>query len=92
MQVNLKNSEKIGTDVYGRNFSISEVAKYMMMKYNTMAANGPVGFNVCINCPILLGNHKYSLDALVEEFRERFASDAIIAFNSDYNIFVFDFT
>ena len=92
MQVILENGVKIGTDINGKFFYITKVATYIKMKFNAMVTSGPVGFNICIKCPIPLKGHTPCLNALIEEFRETFASDALIAFNSDYNTFFFDFT
>ena len=92
MQATLENGVKIGTDINGRFFYINKVVEHIKMKFNAMVTSGPVGFNVCIKCPIPLACNTPSLNTLIEEFRQTFASDAVIAFNSDYNTFFFDFT
>lgn len=89
----MDSSKKIyfGIDATGKHFFLEKVANYIKMKYNALADNNLIGYNVRIECPILI-EHKPSINALVEEFRESFASDANIAFNFEHNAFYFDYT
>ena len=81
-----------GTDASGKFFCVHKVAQYIKMEYNKMAGKLPLGSNIRIDCPIKLGEHKPSINALVEEFRKTFAFDAVIIFHIDYNAFYFDFS
>lgn len=82
----------INKDILGNMDTIKKIAHTIKMQYNTLAANCPLGFNICIECPVLLKENKTVIDILVYEFRNTFAYDAVIVFNRDYNIFCFDFT
>jgi PT repeat len=72
--------------------AIKKLAHSIKMQYNALAANCPLGFNICIECPVLLKENNTIIDILVYEFRNTFAYDAMIVYNKDYNIFCFDFT
>jgi len=90
----MDSSKKIyfGIDATGKHFFLEKVANYIKMKYNALAFSGPLRHNIYIQCPIPLGNHTASINALVQEFRESFASDALIMFNLEHNAFYFDYT
>jgi hypothetical protein len=90
-QMDTSKNIYFGTDAKGKFFCINKVAQYIKMEYNAMAVKNLIGYNVRIECPIPI-NHKPSINALVEEFRDSFACDANIAFNFEHNAFYFDFS
>jgi len=85
------NGEKIGIDASGKYFHIKRVADYMKNKFVKMARQTPLTPNIRIECPIAIGNHKPSVQALCDEFRTIF-SDANIIYSGEFNAFFFDFS
>jgi hypothetical protein len=82
----------IGINTINYTYNLKKIAHTIKMKYNALSARGPLGLNIRIDCPVPLGKDNYSINALIYEFRESFAFDAVIVYNRDYNIFCFDFT
>jgi hypothetical protein len=90
--MNLAKKYYFGKDAEGKYFCILKVAEYIKIQYNKEAAVLPLGYNIRIECPIKLGQHTATINALVNEFRESFAFDALVVFNVDHNAFYFDFS
>ena len=85
------SGEKLGIDANGKYFYIKKVADYMMKKFVKMARQTPLKPNIRIECPIVIGEHKASVQALCDEFRTIF-SDANIIYSGEFNAFFFDFS
>lgn len=82
--------EKLGIDAKGRYFYIKKVAEHMKSNFITMSRAYPLMPNIRLECPIPVGMHKETVQALCDEFRNIF-SDANVVYNADFNAFFFDF-
>jgi hypothetical protein len=82
--------EKLGIDAKGNYFYIKKVADHMKNIFVKMARQTPLTPNIRIECPIPVGMHKETVQALCDEFRTIF-SDANVIYNKDFNAFFFDF-
>ena len=81
-----------GLDRLENPFDIKKVANQIIIDYNALVTSGPVGLNICIHSPVDLEGHVSSINTLVHIFRESFASDAVVVYNSDHKTFYFDFS